>query len=459
LLSSALALPGVLRYIAFQFVVRDKRRRVLGPAFVFGISGKEEAAMNSELMAILEYIEQERGISHAVLMEALEKALVSAARKSVDQPATELSVTFDAKKGEFKVVSQLEVVAASPTVDQITLDKARTRYPKAKLGDKVAWEATPRNFGRIAAQAAKQAMMQQFRQAEKGIAYEEFKGSLGQIVSGVVRRYEAGNLIVDLQKAEGILTYKERIPGENYSPGDRISALLVDINTTGSGPTLVLSRARPEFVQRLFEREVAEIHDGVVVIKAIAREAGSRTKLAVDSTDPHVDPIGACVGMRGMRVKNITGELGGERIDIIRYEADLSRFVASALQPATLKTVTINEAEKAIYITVEEDQLSAAIGRRGQNVRLTAKLVGWKVHITGAAKEAAVSFEEQLAKAVAALAEKLQLPAELAGKLVHGGFVTIDGLREAERADLLAVDGLGEDEVDQILAALAQNPA
>jgi N utilization substance protein A len=415
--------------------------------------------MNTELLAILEYIEQERGISREVLLDALEKALVSAARKSVDQPATELNVSFDEKKGEFKVVAKLEVVESEPTVDQITADKAHTRYPHAKVGDVVEWEATPRNFGRIAAQAAKQAMMQQFRQAEKGIAFEEFKGQLGQIVNGIVRRYESGNLIIDLQKAEGVLTYKERIPGENYMAGDRISALLVDINTTGSGPSLILSRARPEFVQRLFEREVAEIHDGVVVIKAIAREAGSRTKIAVDSSDPHVDPIGACVGMRGMRVKNITGELGGERIDIIRYESDLKNFVASALQPATLKTITLDDREKAIYIVVEEDQLSAAIGRRGQNVRLTAKLVGWKVHITGAEKEVETSFEEQLAKAVSALAEKLQIAPELADKLVHGGFVTLEGLREVERADLESIEGITEAEIDQVLNAIAQLPA
>jgi len=414
--------------------------------------------MNTELLAILEYIEQERGISREVLLDALEKALVSAARKSVDQPATELNVNFDGRKGEFKVVAKLEVVEGEPTVDQIPLAKARTRFPEAKVGDKVDWEITPRNFGRIAAQAAKQAMMQQFRQAEKGIAQEEFKDLKGQIVSGTVRRYESGNLVIDLQKAEGVMSYKERIPGENYMAGDRISALLVDINTTGSGPTLILSRARPEFVQRLFEREVAEIHDGVVVIKAIAREAGSRTKIAVDSTDPHVDPIGACVGMRGMRVKNITGELGGERIDIIRYETDLHKFVASALQPATLKTIQVADDEKAIYVTVEEDQLSAAIGRRGQNVRLAGQLIGsgWKVHITGAAKEAEVSFEEQLAKAVATLAEKLQIGADLADKLVHGGFVTIEGLREADRGDLAAVENISEPEVDQVLAAIAQ---
>ncbi len=414
--------------------------------------------MNTELLAILEYIEQERGISREVLLDALEKALISAARKSVDQPATELNVSFDGKKGEFKVVAKLEVVEGEPTVDQIPLDKVVARFPAAKVGDKVDWEITPRNFGRIAAQAAKQAMMQQFRQAEKGIAQEEFKDLKGQIVSGIVRRYESGNLVIDLQKAEGVMSYKERIPGENYMAGDRISALLVEINTTTAGPTLILSRARPEFVQRLFEREVAEIHDGVVVIKAIAREAGSRTKIAVDSTDPHVDPIGACVGMRGMRVKNITGELGGERIDIIRYETDLHKFVASALQPATLKTIQVADQEKAIYVTVEEDQLSAAIGRRGQNVRLAGQLIGsgWKVHITGATKEAEVSFEEQLAKAVSTLAEKLHIETGLADRLVHGGFVTIEGLREADRNDLAAIEGLVEDDVEQILGAVAR---
>lgn len=412
--------------------------------------------MNSELLALLEYIEQERGIDRETMVSVLEGALVSAARKSVDQPADDLKVDFDKDTGEYKVWAQLEVVddndEKSPNV--IAFEKARSRFPNVNLGETIEWEVTPSNFGRIAAQTAKQAMMQQIRRAEKEIVHDEFKEQLNQIVNGVVRRYDSGNVIVDMGKAEGVLSYKDRIPNENYMPGDRINALLIRIESTGSGPSIILSRTNKVFVQRLFEREVSEIHDGIVEIKAIAREPGMRTKIAVHSNDEHVDSIGACVGMRGMRVKNITNELGGEKIDIIKYDENLHNFVTNALQPASLLSISTDEESHTVNITVEQDQLSLAIGKRGQNVRLTSKLIGWKVNITGAEKEEEPSFEEKIEQAVAAISEQMGLESDLVEKLVRNGYASIEGIKEAEQADLEAIEDLSADDLKTVMAAI-----
>lgn len=409
--------------------------------------------MNSELLSTLEYIEQERGISRDVLIEAIEKALMSASRKSI-HPANEMEVKIDRTTGEIKAWAQLEVVESRPTADQILLSKAKERFHDVKVGSVIKWEVTPRNFGRIAAQTAKQTIMQQLRKAEKAIVREEFEDRIGQIVTGIVRRFDSGNIIVDMQKAEGIIPPKEKIVGESYMQGDRINALLLDVESAGSGPSLILSRANPDFIRRLFEREVSEIHDGIVEIKGIAREAGSRTKIAVFSSNPHVDPIGACVGMRGMRVKNITSELGGEKIDIVRYDDDIKVFVVNAMQPATLKSINIDEKNKLINALVSPDQLSLAIGKRGQNVRLTSKLLNWKVNIAEVKEEEKLSFEQKLEQTISSLSEILKIDAGTAEKLVNSGFTTIDGLKAAESSDLLEINGLTEKDVQTIMEAV-----
>lgn len=412
--------------------------------------------MNSELLALLEYIEQERGIDRDTMIKVLEGALVSAARKSVDQPADDLRVEFDKDTGEYRVWAQLEVVddndEKSPNC--IALTKAVSRFPDCKNGDTVEWEVTPGNFGRIAAQTAKQAMMQQIRRAEKEIVHDEFKEQLGQIVNGVVRRYDSGNVIVDMGKAEGVLSYKDRIPNENYMPGDRINAILIKIESGGPGPSIVLSRTNKDFVKRLFEREVSEIHDGIVEIKAIAREPGMRTKIAVFSKDEHVDPIGACVGMRGMRVKNITNELGGEKIDIVKFDENLNNFVTNALQPASLVAISVDEASRTVNVSVDPDQLSLAIGKRGQNVRLTSKLIGWKVNIAGAEKIEELSFAEKLENLVDSISEQLSLDHVISEKLVKNGFASIEGIKEASKADLAEIEDISEEEVEAVLAAI-----
>ncbi|OGV38031.1 MAG: transcription termination factor NusA [Lentisphaerae bacterium GWF2_49_21] len=409
--------------------------------------------MNNELLSTLDYIEQERGISREVLIEAIEKAILSASKKSI-HPASELDVKIDRTSGQIKAWAKLQAVESKPTCDQILLSVARERYPNAKVGEIVKWEVTPKNFGRIAAQYAKNTIMNQLRKAEKEIVFEEFKDRIGQVVSGVVRRFEAGSIIIDMQKAEGVLSPKDKIPGETYMQGDRINAILKKIDPSGSGPSLLLSRVSDDFIKKLFEREVSEIHDGIVQIKAIAREPGSRTKIAVQSTDAHVDPVGACVGMRGMRVKNITTELGGEKIDIVPFDEDIKVFASKALQPAALKLIEVDEAAKTLNIKVATDQLSLAIGKRGQNVRLTSKLLGWKININAEEVVVETTFEEKLGQTIESLSETLKIDKEIAQKLVSGGFLSVEGLKAVDAADISKIQGLDEDEAKKVLQSL-----
>jgi len=331
--------------------------------------------------------------------------------------------------------------------------------PDSKSGDIIRWEVTPKNFGRIAAQTAKQAILQQLRKAEKAIVKEEFQEKVGEIVNGTVRRFEAGSIIIDLQKAEGIIASKDKVVGEQYMPGDRINALLVKVDTLSSGPSLILSRSSSNFVKKLFEREVTEIHDGVVEIVAIAREAGNRTKIAVKSNDTRVDPVGACVGMRGMRVKNITNELGGERVDIIRYENDVKTYVANALHPAKSKSITVDEATKMIVFKVDPDNSRLAFGKKAQNVRLASKLLGWSINIVVEEPIKEESFEEKKSKLAGQLVSALGISTQVAELLVNNGFLSVDGLKAVEASDLAALEGLQEQDVKTIMEALARSGA
>jgi N utilization substance protein A len=410
--------------------------------------------MANELLTILEYIEQERGISRDVLTQAVEKALLSASRKSI-HPAKNLTVKLDRNSGEIKAWAQLEVVDSFPTSDQILIERVHEKMPDAKLGDIVEWEVTPSNFGRIAAQTCKQAIMQQLKIAEKEIVKDEYADKIGTIVNGIVRRYENGNIVVDLGKAEGVISARNKIPGEHYVAGDRINALLTRVDITGSGPSLILSRAGNEFLAKLFEREVTEIHDGVVQIMAVAREAGSRSKIAVKSNDPRVDPIGACVGMRGMRVKSITNELGGERLDIVRYDEDIKVFAANALQPAKPSRIEANEAGRVLDVYVTKDQSRLAFGKKAQNVRLSSKLLGWSFNIHSEDEEKQEeSFEEKIDRAVSSLSAVLGVDESVARLLVSSGFLSPEGLKELSEDELAAIDGLEDEDVQQILAAL-----
>ena len=403
--------------------------------------------MSNELLTILEYIEQERGISRESTVRALENAILTASRKSI-HPASELKVKIDPPTGKIQAWAVLEVVDGIPNSDQLTLARAQELYPDVKVGDRVEWEVTPKNFGRIAAQTARQAIIQQLRKAEKDNVTEVFNDRVGQILYGTVRSVEAGNVIIDFQKAEGIMSAKDRVHDEQYSAGDRINALLVRIDTNTSGPSLIVSRTSPDFVLRLFEREVSEIHDKIVEIKAIAREAGKRTKIAVASNDPRVDPVGACVGMRGTRVRRITDELNNERIDIVPWHEDIRKFAANALLPAKVQKVEVDEEKHELRVIVADDQSKVAFGRKAQNVRLSAKLLGWNIKLCDEnVKSRGPSIDEQIRIASEKLSEAAGISLETAGKLVAAGFVTVDGLKAADSEAFSTVEGLDVNEV------------
>jgi transcription termination/antitermination protein NusA len=391
--------------------------------------------MNSDLLAVLDYMEREKGIKREILLEALSGALLTAAKKSVG-PARDLRVTIDPKSGEITALANLIVADVVRSIhDEIPLARARKIKPDAVVGDVIEVEVTPEGFGRIAAQTARQAILQRIRQIEKEMIFDEFKDRAGEIVSGTVRRFDRSDVVVDLGKFEAVMPMRERVATEDYNIGDRIRAYVVAVENTNRGPEIIISRSHPNFVRRLFEVEVSEIADRTVEIKAISREAGYRTKIAVWSADEKVDPVGACVGMRGSRVKNIVRELNQEKVDIIRWSADPREFVMEALKPAKIKSIAIDEERKAVQVTVDEDQLSLAIGRRGQNARLTSRLTGWEINIS---KDESVThaFEQKLAQAITTLAKTLNIDEETARSLARAGMNSIDGILETDPTDI-----------------------
>jgi N utilization substance protein A len=378
----------------------------------------------AELKAVVEYMESERGVEREVIIKAIESALQSATEK------------------------------ANPLDDHLRLEINRQTFEiKAykTLSDGTEIESTPRSLGRIAAQTAKQTIMQKIRLAEKERVFEEFKDRAGEIVTGSVVRFDRSDVIVDLDHAEAVMPAKERVPTEEYEIGERIRAYIVSVHERERGPEIMLSRSHPDFVRRLFELEVSEIADGTMEIKGIAREAGYRSKVAVISHDDRVDPVGACVGMRGMRVKNIVRELSGEKIDIVRWSDDINTLIANALAPARLKHVEADEATQTVTVTVEPDQLSLAIGKRGQNARLTSKLIGWRVDIQK--DEESMDFEERVAVAVTRLASVDGIGDEFAERLVFSGFLTLEGILAADLSDLEAIDGVSPEQAQAIWSA------
>ncbi len=399
--------------------------------------------MNSEILAALEYFEREKGIKREVLLEAINNAVLQAARKAVG-PAKDLRVDLDSKSGEMKAYAKLTVVEkVANKHDEISFTEAKKIKADVQLGEELEKLVTTKDFGRIAAQTAKQAMMQRIRQAEKEMIYDEFKDRAGEIVSGTVRRFERSDVLVDLGKFEALMPNKERVQTEDYNVGDRIRAYVVAVDNGARGPEIIISRSHPNFVRRLFETEVSEINDRTVEIKGIAREAGYRTKIAVFSANDKVDPVGACVGMRGARVKNIVRELNNEKVDIIRWSADVKEFVLEALKPAKVKSVTLDETKKSVLIRVDEDQLSLAIGKRGQNARLTSRLTGWEINIEQdkSAKELVENKKENAANSFAAA---LQVTPDVAFKLVNAGMNSVEviatGSEPQDIADVLGID-------------------
>ncbi|TVP78284.1 MAG: transcription termination factor NusA [Puniceicoccaceae bacterium] len=406
--------------------------------------------MSHEILSVLEYMEKEKGIRRPDMIEAISGAIASAAQKGVSA-GQDIRVEINPKTGALKAWSLLQVVDSVGDASlEIHVEKARLIKPDAQIGETIEKEVDPAFLGRIAAQTARQAIMQRIRQFEKDRIYDDYKDTVGDIVTGTVRRRERGDLIIDLGKAEAILPPRERVPGEDYAPGESIRCLLLKIEQTNRGPDIILSRSNINFVRRLFELEVTEIADGTVSIEAMAREPGYRTKIAVNSNDPKVDPVGACVGSRGARVKTIVRELGGEKIDIIRYYSNPLQLLEEALKPAIPKNIKVNEVERRIHFEVAEDDLSIAIGRRGFNAKLTSRLLGWKLDIAKEEKEA-VGFDEKVAKAVEGLNAINGLDPVVASRLVGAGFASPEVFEGVTATDLVDA-GFSVDEAADVIS-------
>ena len=389
--------------------------------------------MNADLIPILEHIEREKGISREVLFSAVESALASAARKIIGKKSTEeISVKISRTSGEIKVFS----------------------------GEK---EIKSEEFGRIAAQTAKQVMIQKIREAERDVIFEDFHKKIGNIVGGSVHRFEKGTIVVDLGRAEGILPRSHQSHKESFRQGETIRAYLLDVKKTGRGPQIVLSRTHTGFVRRMFELEVPEISEGIVEIKAIYREAGDRTKIAVYSKDEKIDPVGACVGMRGHRVKSIVKDLHGERIDIVRWHPDIKEYAKAALSPAEVASVNVDEKKKNLEIIVNEDQLSLAIGKHGQNVRIASKLVGWDIDIRtkeqikgkkdkGKKKAAEkLSPKKKKKEKTPGVADLDGVGKKAYGILKEAGFDSIEKLKSATLKELIKLPSIGKKTAEKIL--------
>ncbi|MFO1446556.1 MAG: transcription termination factor NusA [Opitutaceae bacterium] len=403
--------------------------------------------MSSEILSVLEYMEKEKGIGRADMIAAIVNAIKAAALKGVNS-GQELKIEINPKNGQLKAWSVLKVVdSVSNPRTEIHVEKAQAVKPGAMLGEMLEKEIDPATLGRIAAQTARQAVMQRLRQFEKERIYDDFKDMVGNIVTGTVRRKERSDIFIDLGKAEAVLPGKEQVPGEEYQPGDRIRCLLLDIENSPRGPELVLSRASPRFVRRLFEVEVTEIADGTVKIETFAREPGYRTKMTVTSKDPKVDPVGACVGARGARVKTIVRELNGEKIDIINYFADPKQMVIEALRPAVPRELHFDEKNRRILVRVVADDLAVAIGKGGKNVRLTSRLLGWRLEV----EEFKTQATDPRAVGIATLVSTFGFDPALAGRLFAIG-VTSPAAFEGMSVEDLVGANFTQDEAEAILA-------
>ena len=346
-----------------------------------------------ELIMAIEELEKERGINKEYLLESLEAALVTAYKRNFDS-AENVKVTMDSTTGNIRVFSLKQVVEnVEDDLLEISLEDAKKEDKKIELGDSLELEIIPRDFGRIAAQTAKQVIVQKIREAERNMVFTEYNDRKGEIVSGIIQKAEGGTVVLDLGKLEGIMLVKDQIPTENYKVNDKIRAYVVSVEKGIKGaPQVLVSRSHPDFVRKLFEFEIPEIYEGLIEIKNVSRDAGSRSKVAVYSTNENIDPVGSCVGQKGIRIQNIINELEGEKIDVIEWNEDPAIFISAALLPAQVMAVDIKEEEKFAQVIVPDDQLSLAIGKSGQNARLAAKLTNWKIDIKSESQ-----FREMLA--------------------------------------------------------------
>lgn len=422
--------------------------------------------MTNDIKALIDYYEREKGLSREKILLALESAFLSAYRKMVPGSGSinYLRAEINVDKGKVRIFADLEVVPDeeySDKFNQIPLSLAVKLDKNAVLHDLLPTNITPKGFGRIAVQTARQTMLQKLLDAEKEMLYDEFKDRAGDLVTGTIRRFEKGDIFVDLGKFEGVMTSRERVPNEDYSVGDRMRFYVVEVRTEARGPEVILSRSHPNLVRRLFESEVVEIGDQTVEIHGIAREAGYRTKVAVISHDDKVDPVGACVGMRGARVKNIVRELNNEKVDILEWTEDPITFVREAFSPVEPREITVDEEARKIFVIVQDDKdLSKAIGRRGQNARLTSRLMGWDVQVRvfdvqeAEKRQSQAAAEEVMRQCQAAaktLSEQLEIPEETAMGLVTMGGTDLVALTGFEASDIAESMGIPAEEAAQIL--------
>jgi N utilization substance protein A len=407
------------------------------------------SANRLELLQIADAVAREKSIDRRIVITAMEDAIAKAARSRYGSE-TEVHAEIDPKTGELRLARHMLVVelVENPS-NQISLEDARKRHPAAQLGDTIADTLPPLEYGRIAAQSAKQVIVQKVREAERDRQYEEYKDRISDIVNGIVKRVEYGNVVVDLGRGEAIVRRDEMLPRETMRNGDRIRAFIYDVRREARGPQIFLSRTHPQFMAKLFAQEVPEIYDGIVEVKAVARDPGSRAKIAVISRDSSVDPVGACVGMRGSRVQAVVNELQGEKIDIIPWSQDIATFVVNALAPAEVAKVVLDEDRERIEVVVPDQQLSLAIGRRGQNVRLASQLTGWDIDIL-TEQEESERRQAEFEKRTKVFMDALNVDEVVGQLLASEGFTSVEELAYVDPKELAGIEGFDEDTANEL---------
>ena len=397
-----------------------------------------------EMLQVADAVAAEKGIDREHVLDAMEQAIQHAGKRKYGQDH-DIRADIDRTSGEIKLMRYIEVAdPVENATTQISIEEARDRNPDAQIGDFLIDALPPIDFGRIAAQTAKQVIVQKVREAERERQYKEYKDRIGEVINGLVKRVEYGNVVVDLGRAEALLRRDELLPRESFRRGDRVRGYIYDVRPELRGPQIFLSRTHPQFMSKLFAMEVPEIYDSIIEIKAVARDAGSRAKIAVLSNDASVDPVGACVGMRGSRVQAVVGELQGEKIDIIQWSPDPATFVVNALAPAEVTKVVLDEETKRIEVVVPDEQLSLAIGRRGQNVRLASQLTSWDIDILTEDEESERRTEEFRSRSQAFI-EALDVEEIIAQLLVAEGFATVEEVAFVPLAELAGIEGFDED--------------
>lgn len=416
------------------------------------------SANRLELLQIADAVAREKAIDRMIVVTAMEDAIQKAARSRYGSE-TDVRAEINGKTGEIKLQRLLKVVEEIENpATEIGLEDARHQNPAAQVGDFIAEPLPPMDFGRIAAQSAKQVIVQKVREAERDRQYDEFKDRIGEIVNGQVKRVEYGNVIVDLGRGEAIVRRDELIPRETFRYGDRVRAYIYDVRREQRGPQIFMSRTHPQFMAKLFAQEVPEIYDGIIEVKSVARDPGSRAKIAVISRDSSIDPVGACVGMRGSRVQAVVNELQGEKIDIIPWSQDAATFIVNGLQPAEVAKVVLDEDAERIEVVVPDDQLSLAIGRRGQNVRLASQLTGWDIDILTEQEESERRQKEFLERS-ALFVEALDVDEVVGQLLASEGFVSVSEIAFVELAEIAAIEGFDEETANELQSRAQENLA